>query len=366
MAPYEHYALEMSLYSGKTRAYLRYKGLPHRERPVRLWTGFRLRRIVGALVIPVLRTPAGEWLQDTAHIIDTLEQRHPDCPIVPTTPRQRLAAYLLELWGDEFWLPPAMHYRWNFQENIDQLLLPEAGRDLLPGAPAPLQRWIAEKVGALPQSFLRGLGVKPEQTALIERWTEAQCDALDRHFAAHPYLLGSRPCLGDFGLIGPLYAHLGRDPYPARTLIAPRRHLAAWVRRMQHPEQPCTGRYLADDEIPDTLAPVWASVFGECWPMLQATQDALVDFLPGHPAGKPLPRPLKPIEFPYAGERYRLRARSFLMWKLQRVVDDLAGQTPAHRAQAESWMQACGGPDRLSLSFPRLHRRALQVVADAG
>lgn len=364
MGVYEHYALEMSLYSGKTRAYLRYKALPHLERPVRLWTGFRLQRIVGALVIPVLRTPEGEWLQDTAHIIDSLEHRHPDAAILPSTPRQRLAAHWLELWGDEFWLPPAMHYRWNFQENIDQLLLPEAGRDLLPGAPVRLQRWIARKVGAMPQRFLPGLGVKPEQTALIERWTLAMCDALDRHFAQHPYLLGTRPCLGDFGLIGPLYTHLGRDPYPARELIAPRPHLAAWVRRMQHPEMPRGGAFLAEDRVPETLAPVFASIFGECWPMLQATREALLDWTAKHPAGVPIPRLLKPIHIPYADATYRLRARSFLMWKLQRIMDELARQPPTFRAEATSWMQACQGPVDLDLPLPRLRRQAVHLVAE--
>jgi glutathione S-transferase len=361
---YQHYALEMSLYSGKTRAYLRYKGIPFVERPVRAWTGLRLQRIVGALVIPVLRTPQGEWLQDTAHIIDTLESRHPETSVIPSTPRQRLAAYLLELWGDEFWLPPAMHYRWNFQENLDALLMPEAGRNLLPGAPRLLQRWMARKVGALPQRFLAPLGVKLDQIELIERWAESMCDALDQHFAEYPYLLGTRPSLGDFGLIGPLYAHLGRDPYPARELIAPRRHLAAWVQRMQRPQTVGGGDFLAGDEIPESLAPLLASVFHECGPFLALTQNALLERLAGHPPGQPLPRTLAPVEIPYAGGRYRLRARSFLMWKLQRVLDDLARQPPPARAQAEAWAAGHGGPARLSLPLPRLRRVALALVAE--
>ena len=32
------YGWQLSLYSGKTRAYLRYKGIPYVEKPVRLWT----------------------------------------------------------------------------------------------------------------------------------------------------------------------------------------------------------------------------------------------------------------------------------------------------------------------------------------
>ncbi|MBK6559245.1 MAG: glutathione S-transferase C-terminal domain-containing protein [Comamonadaceae bacterium] len=37
-------------------------------------------------------------------------------------------------------------------------------------------------------------------------------DLLDAHFAQHRFLFGERPTLGDFGLVGSMYGHLGRDP----------------------------------------------------------------------------------------------------------------------------------------------------------
>src|SRR3546814_7047902 len=79
-----------------------------------------MRRIpakTGAMVMPVVVTPEGEWLQDTTHIVDVLEQRFPDAPVLPATPRQRIVAELLEMWADEWWIPAAMHYRWSFPEN---------------------------------------------------------------------------------------------------------------------------------------------------------------------------------------------------------------------------------------------------------
>src|SRR3546814_13148412 len=75
-----------------------------------------MRRIpakTGAMVMPVVVTPEGEWLQDTTHIVDVLEQRFPDAPVLPATPRQRIVAELLEMWADEWWIPAAMHYRWS-------------------------------------------------------------------------------------------------------------------------------------------------------------------------------------------------------------------------------------------------------------
>lgn len=361
---YQHFSLEMSLYSGKTRAYLRHKDLPFADRPVRLWTGVRLYRIVNAMVIPVLRTPQGEWLQDTAHIIDTLEARHPQRPMVPTTPVQRLAAYLLELWGDEFWLPPAMHYRWNFEENVDQLLMPEAGRALLPLAPRPLQRIVARKLGATPRSFLPGLGVRADQLGLIEAWTESMCDRLDAHFAQHPYLLGSRACIADFGLIGPLYAHLGRDPYPARELIGKRRHLAAWVQRVQQPDAAALagrGSFLADDALPETLSPIFASIFGELSPFLEATLAQMHSVLQQRDRSKPLPRALGVVTCPYGEDHYRQQARSFVLWKWQRLRDVMAALSPPQREATQRAFSRWPSLPLLTTTLPRMRREALQV-----
>ena len=46
------------------------------------------------------------------HLADQLEARHPDPPLFPSTPVQRAAAHLVDLYVDEFALIPAMHYRW--------------------------------------------------------------------------------------------------------------------------------------------------------------------------------------------------------------------------------------------------------------
>src|ERR1044071_124917 len=105
MSQYLLYAWPLSYYSGKARAYLRYKAIPHVEKPVRMWTYKTIKQRSGAHVMPVVVTPEGEWLQDTSFIMDRLEQRFPEAPVLPATPRQKLAALILEAWGDEFWIP---------------------------------------------------------------------------------------------------------------------------------------------------------------------------------------------------------------------------------------------------------------------
>ncbi len=158
---------------------------------------------VGFPVIPVLITPSGETLQDTTGILDELESRFGEYTVYPSTPRQRLIALLLEIYGDEWLVIPAMH---------------------------------------------------PPMHAAIERSYESLLCDLDAHFAQHDYLLGTRPSVGDFGLNGPLYAHQYRDPAsgPLMRKLAP--SLVRWVERMQHPPAPGSGDFLEADIIPDSAA----------------------------------------------------------------------------------------------------------------
>jgi glutathione S-transferase len=358
---YTLYGWEMSLYSGKIRAYLRYKGIPFREK--RPWLGDmrRIQRKVGAQVMPVVVTPQGEWLQDTSEIIDALERRFPQSPVLPATPRQRIAALLLEAWGDEFWLPSAMHYRWSFPENFQAIFRPEGGSNLLPHAPRFLQNLLADKIADAMRAFLSPLGVEPAQKPIIEQWSNTMCDALDVHFATHPYLFGMRPSVGDYGLIGPLYAHLGRDPYPLRTLIEPRRHLSAWVQRMLNPPQPLGGEFLADDVVPDTLNPVFASIFGEFWPQLAATVVEVDRAIPKMQPGRGLKRSLGEVVAPMAGQPYRLRARPYSLWMAQRGLDAYRALDDKARSSVDGWLAGIGGGDAMKLRIPRLRRDALSV-----
>lgn len=360
--PYRLLAWPMSLYSGKTRAYLLHKRIDFVEQEIRLRTFRRIKRQTGAVVMPVVVTPNGEWLQDSSHIIDVLEPRHPDVPALPDTPVQRLVARLLEAWGDEFWLPSAMHYRWNFPEN-QPVFRREGGDHLLPFFPRFLKnRAIARGMQQM-SGYLPGLGVTPEQQPIIEAWTEQQLDALNRHFSDHDYVLGGAPTLADYGLIAPLFAHLGRDPWPARELIAPRQALAAWIARMQRRPTEAPGPLLADDAIADTLMPALQSVFDEFLPFLQGIAAAIGPAV-AERGGKPLPRWLEPVEFPLAGQPFRRNATTYSLWMAQRVLDEFTGMDGDAQARCRRWLEPLGGAGWLNLNIePRLVRQGLRVKA---
>ncbi|MCA9563752.1 MAG: glutathione S-transferase N-terminal domain-containing protein, partial [Myxococcales bacterium] len=118
MATYRHYGWPVSPYSGKTRAYLKYKDVNFDDiesNLVQLYTAHH--RKVGRPVMPVVHTPEGTVLQDTTEIIDWFESRFPSRSVYPESPVQTTMALLIELLADE-WLPLiALHSRWNNPKN---------------------------------------------------------------------------------------------------------------------------------------------------------------------------------------------------------------------------------------------------------
>lgn len=363
--PYVMHGWHLSFFSGKTRAYLRYKGVPFVDHEVDAYTlMWKIPRKTGATVMPVVVTPEGEWLQDSKHIVDVLERRFPQKPVMPATPRQRIAAQLLEAWADEWWIPVAMHYRWVYPENYP-LFESDGGNALLPGFPRFLKNRMVAYAANKMRGYLPSVGIVPEQYAVMERWTENMLDALERHFAAMPYLFGTQPSIADFALLGPMYGHLARDPMPKRELIAPRPHLKAWVERMNAaPSQP--GAFLADDQIPDTLQPVFDAVFKEFYPMVVGIRDELRKALPTLPPERPrIPRVLGMIEFPMGDGRYRRAAMPYTLWMMQRIFDDYRGLDDGERASVDAWLQEQGAPDAMRLDIGvRLKRVGLHVAVE--
>ena len=362
---YRLYGWHLSYFTGKVRCYLRYKGIPFDDVPVDLYTlSVRVRRKTGAVVMPVLVTPEGEWLQDSSVILDHLEARFPQRPIHPADPVQRFASYLMEAWGDEWWVPVAMHTRWSYPENY-ALFEREAGQHLLPGFPRFLQRRAVAYVANSLRAKLHAVGVRPAQFAVLNAWTVQMLDWLDAHFAQHPYLLGPAPTLGDFGLVGTMAAHLGRDPWPARELIAPRRHLRAWIDRMDaEPARPAAQAPggLPAGPVPSSLAPVYRTIFDEFTQLLQGGLHELAAARPQLPPGKAFARGLGDVRIATPFGSFSRTALPYTLWMAQRTLDVWHAMPPAEQQAVRAWAQPLGGDAFLALDIPRLERRALRVA----
>lgn len=359
------YGWHLSYFSAKVRCYLAHKGIPFEDCAVDLWSlMFTLRRHTGVVVMPVLHTPDGRWLQDSSVIIDTLEQEFPARPILPTTPRQRFAALLLEAWADEWWIPIAMHTRWSHAENYP-LFEREAGSALLPGWPRPLQRRAAAAIARRLRAYLPAVGVRPAQSTIMDAWTHRMLDLFETHFAAHAFLLGGRPSLADFAFAGPMYAHLGRDPWPRREFVEPRPNLRAWIDRMANP--PADSHYrdwLPTDEIAPTLQPIVATIAHEFGAQLRGIAQQVRDLGANWPRDKPLPRALTDVPMPMGEALFRRAAMPYTLWMAQRFLAAASSLPSTDRLQLERWLTELGAGDLLRLDFPPLRRHGLRVALD--
>lgn len=359
MTDYTLYGAPISLFTGKLRAYLNYKGIPFTEK---LSTLAVYRKIIvpntGVRFIPVLKTPDGRYLQDTAEIIDTLEAEHSGRPVLPDKPRQLLVSKLFELYGDEWLLLPAMHYRWNRGQELAQQdqLFAEFGRIILPGWPGFIQRLFGRRAGSRFRDFVPRLGISEATIPAIEQWYESDfLRVLDAHFAHHDYLLGAAASIGDFGLMGPLYAHLYLDPYPGKLMREKAPHVALWVERM-NTWQPAVGQWLPADQIPESLSPILTLMFSEFFPVLRSTVDKLARWRVQHDK-EPIPRFIGEHDFSLGRTSGRRVITPFSQWKLQRVLAVYQGLDVENRSEVDRFLEPLGGKRALAISIDHPLRR---------
>ena len=83
------------------------------------------------------------------------------------------------------------------------------------------------------------LGVTDQTVAAWEAATKRILGLLEDHLDIHgsspqrmQYLLGPKPSVADFGLIGPLWAHLLCDPVPAHMMKSQFPLVAEWTRTL--------------------------------------------------------------------------------------------------------------------------------------
>lgn len=339
-----------SLYTAKVRSFLIKQGIPFENVPAGA-AGFRETVVpaVGRWIIPVLETPDGVFLQDGSEIIDAFARRGGlRWPVLPDSPVVRVVARLFELFGGEGLLRPAMHYRWNF----DAVNQPFVGRDFAAGLAAPgASEAEGEGTFAFAAERMRramaGFGVSPESIPLVEAAYEEFLALFDAHLAAFPYLLGGHPTVGDYSLIGPLYAHLGRDPYPADLMKRRAYRVWRWVERMNAPgldagEYPdCRPGLFDDDAPPATLEALMAFIARDYLPELRAMvafADAWLEARPEiEPGSNGLKRPgdrvIGQAAFDWRGVPITVNVMPYRLFLLQKVQDAIpAAGEPGHEA----------------------------------
>jgi acyl-CoA-binding protein/glutathione S-transferase len=370
------YGMPGSLYTAKVRSYLRKQRIPFEERSTAHPT-FRdhILPMIGRWIIPVLQTPDGTLVQDGSMIIDHLEslrdhrstkpgEQGPSA--LPPDPLLRVLAHLFELFGGEGLLRPAMHYRWNFDADNLEFLRRDFTSSLAPAASATEQA----EVFAFSSSRMRGatkaFGVNSETIPLIEQATREFLTRFDQHLATTPYLLGTTPSHGDYGLLGPLHAHLGRDPYPSAMIkkIAPR--VWRWIERMNAPDEDAA-EYLGKAPQwvePEMLAPLLAFIAEDYLPEIQAHVAFINAWLadrPGLLAGtsgvkKPSIRSIGVTPIQWRGLSVDVMVMPYRLLLLQRIQDATNALNAEQSARLRALFQSTGLETLLDL---RCRRRVM-------
>jgi glutathione S-transferase len=181
-------------------------------------------------VIPVLRFPDGRLMNDSTPLAYALEREHPGRSVIPDDPVLAYLSDLLEDFGDEWVTKIMFHYRWYYAQDR-----------------AFAQTWIVSSRDPTMEERKRQLAMQAFNDRQVGRMALVGCternrpviedsyrfvlDTLDRHVRSWPYLLGSRPCLGDFGLYGQLQI-LSVDPTPAAEMRARAPDLLCWLMRL--------------------------------------------------------------------------------------------------------------------------------------
>lgn len=343
-APYLYHAADVSYFSGKARPALSQKSLWYREV---LPDYAKIREATGLAYIPVLFTPEGEAWQDTSEILDRLEERHPEPPLFPATPVQRVVAYLIELYGDELGILPAMHYRWNFESSIRKARVDFAFSS---GRLDASSRFADRMAGSLPF-----LGVTDGTGPAIEAHLRELLDTLCAHFETHRFLLGDAMSLADCGLMGPMYGHLFRDAAPQRLLYETAFEVGCWVERMNRPPVDQSGWH-PDDALAPTLVSVLKVMADGVALLLDAVSavDVWADAHAGDPGAPPMAVGL--IDSSYRAGPARAAARPYTLWMVQRPLDAYRALSEAERAGVDAVLEGSGW-ERLLACRPR-HRLA--------
>ena len=377
-SPFILWGTPHSLYTGKARSCLIKKGLAFVERcPSHTDYKARVRAAVGMVTFPVLETPEGQFIQDSTDIVtylDSLDDPSSETFMTPYTPVQRVVAKLIDGFGLEGMLQAAMHYRWSYRDEQELFLQTEFGRGLYAGADREARRNAGKRVMDFFSSSLPALGITNATVPAIEAAYEELLEALDVHFQSYPYVMGWRVSIADLGLIAPMYAHLGRDPYPTALMKKRAPNVARWVERMQLPNTP-DGEYapyvadwLADDEIPVTLEPVLTLLFKDWGPQLSADIASYQQWLDAHPqmqAGdlinandKHMVHPtLGMVSYAWRGVQVQRASAVHGLWLFQTAQDTALAMSSDAGQNLAGLLKRSGGQEVMALCLPRAMER---------
>jgi glutathione S-transferase len=226
---YTVYKSDISYFSGKLEAYLRYKGIAYEAIECGRDELEEIAHATGVKKMPAVKMDNGQWLFDTTPMLEWLEQQHPEPCTVPDDPALAFLALLIEDYGDEWLWRPAMWWRW----------VPRASRWAVgyaigkAFAPRLLARPLGWFFGRRQQrEWLWDDGVSRDNELVVRDMLFREFEFLESLLIRQPFLLGSHPSSADFGYFASMFRHFGNDPDPAEVMRQQAPNTYEWLARL--------------------------------------------------------------------------------------------------------------------------------------
>jgi glutathione S-transferase len=220
------YGVLGSPYVAKLRALFRYRHIPFDYIPASFdWApSFNLvlpeLEHVKPRIVPVVWFPHDQsYRVDSSAIAVDLEELLHARRAIPEDPAHAFLSMLLEDMGDEWLLKIAFQYRWGNEEDrnyTNRIVMGEllGGRMSLDEIERAAQEFRDRQISRMPF-----VGCTPQNGPAIDETYRRVLDGIESFRQTRPYLFGSRPSLGDFGMFGALFT-CRNDPSAARFMRA--------------------------------------------------------------------------------------------------------------------------------------------------
>lgn len=260
---YKLIGIEMSLFTRKLEAQLRFQQLPWRWHFKTQERTPEIEARAGTHFIPLLETPDNWLIHDTIAIGPMLSQRYPEHPVVPETPLQRASAFILEDFFNHWLGRSSVHSRWCYPDNVKCVGLRMASNAILGRhIDEPLSPEEQKQFEGIGQMMYEGFGknvcdyngVPVEQSEAVQADFRDMLGVLAEHCRHNDFLLGPRPCIADFALAGASKAHYITDPEPKSWLKEHEKMLTRYTEQFYSDEPIAAGDWLENDEVPETLS----------------------------------------------------------------------------------------------------------------
>jgi glutathione S-transferase len=357
--PVTLYGSPLSLYTGRVRSYFIKAGIEFREvAPISdHYEDVVIPLAGGRRGMPTVELADGQVIRDSVAIVDHFETDL-GTPFTPVTEKQNTVSLLIDTVASEGMLRPAMHYRWRYPEN--EPMLRNHFAEITPRG-APSDYTVAGRFERLKRAP-NDLGASDANVPLVESLYLRLLKALDAHFALYPYLLGGKPSIGDFGLIAPMYAHLGRDPKPLSLMHEHGINVLRWVERMHRHDSnfgathASSEDYLSDDEIPATLLEVLRLFAIDFVPETQAACVQINDWIQTQSdlqSDTEVERSVGSATFGVEGQSMTAATQPFRFYVLKRLQDYVATRSEAQALDIVELLKSVEMETLLALKLDR-------------